>query len=112
MGRDPGLHFDAATALAVLLAELIVELVDAGALDRVRAARVLRKAESFIEALRVERAPDRSPGQNQVAVELHRLAVSQVIERVERKLAARPSAAAPRPRRRKRGRRSSQKTAD
>jgi len=92
--------FGAATALGTILGELIVELVKQGSLTDIRAAKILLRAESFTDALRFQRDKEESIAIHQLRVQLHRLAVESVTERVSGRLALQPSLHALRHRRR------------
>lgn len=92
---------DAATALTITLAELMVELVKAGALRRAQAAKILLRAEGFIEALQFQRDPDETPAQHFARIGLHRFAVEGLSEHVQKRLALKPDVGVLRYRRRR-----------
>lgn len=87
---DDDLNFDAATPLGTLLGELIVELVKAGSLTETQAAKILLRAESFIDALQFQKDRDVPLATHKVRMMLHRLAVGQVSEHVQKRLALQP----------------------
>jgi hypothetical protein len=98
---EDDLAFDAATALATMMSELIVELVRSGALRRTQALKILLRAESITDALRFQKDPEDSLSRHETRLALRRLTVGSVVESVERRLGVRPEIHALRHRRRR-----------
>lgn len=78
--EDAGLVFTAATVYSTLLTELIVELVKGGALAPEKAADVVVRAESVIRHLDV-------PERDRL---IHQMAIDEVRENLEERLALQP----------------------